>query len=173
MIKKIVFLLIIISLTVLFPSYPAFAAEKDPGDACVPNVDTCKPDKQGLNYSCLPAKAPPPAFLCQTDVFGKIQAPPPLAGFLKADPTGAGAISQFLSNFVALIFTLAMVVFVFMILWGAFDWLMSEGDKEKISSAQKKIINAVIGIMLFALAFAIIRILGAVTGFTFFKAVNP
>ncbi len=55
-----------------------------------------------------------------------------------------------------------------MLLWGAWDWMSSEGDKEKLSSAQKKIINAFIGILLFAVAFAVIRILGAFTGFTFF-----
>lgn len=104
--------------------------------------------------------------------FGTIVAPSPLAGFLAKDPTGAGAISTFLSNFVALIFTLAAVVLVLMILWGAFEWMISEGDKEKLSAAQRKIINAIIGIILFAIAFAIIRLLGTFTGFTFFEGQN-
>lgn len=102
-------------------------------------------------------------------VFGKIQAPSPIAGFLDKNPTGSGAISQFLSNFISLIYVAAAIVLIFMILWGAFDWMTSGGDKEKVAAAQRKIINAVIGILLFAIAFAIIRVLGTFTGFTFFK----
>ena len=40
-------------------------------------------------------------------------------------------------------------------------------DKAK-TNAKKRLINAVVGIMLFAIAFAIIQILGTFTGFTFF-----
>ncbi len=101
--------------------------------------------------------------------FGTIAAPSPLAGFLAKDPTGAGAISQFLSNFIILIFSVAGIVLILMIVWGAFDWMISEGDKEKVAAARSKIINAIIGIILFALAFAIIQVLGTFIGFKFFK----
>lgn len=107
------------------------------------------------------------------NVFGKIQAPDALKGFLQKDPTGALAISQFLSNLVILIYSLAGIVLIFMLLWGAFEWLTSGGDKEKLSSAQKKIINAIIGIVLLAIVFAIIQVLGTFTGFTFFKGQKP
>lgn len=100
--------------------------------------------------------------------FGKIMAPSPIQKFIGTDPTASGAISKFLSNLVALFYLVAAIVLILMLLWGAFDWITSEGDKEKLESAKKKIINAVIGIMLFAVAFAVIRVLGAFTGFTFF-----
>lgn len=100
--------------------------------------------------------------------FGTISPPPELEPFTSRGPAGAGGISLFLSNLVALIFSLAAVVLIFMILWGAFDWITSEGDKEKVARARDKIINAIIGILLFAAAFAIIRVLGQFTGFTFF-----
>lgn len=100
--------------------------------------------------------------------FGKIVPPSPIATFLGSDKTGAGGISAFLSNLITLIYSVAFIVLIFMILWGAFDWLTSEGDKEKLQNAQKKIINAVVGIVLFAIAFAVIQVLGKFTGFTFF-----
>ncbi len=105
-------------------------------------------------------------------IFGTITPPSPIAGFLGTDATGAGGISKFLSNLVALFYTLATIVLVLMILWGAFDWMTSEGDKEKVAAAQRKLINAFIGILLFAVAFAIIAVLGQFTGFTFFKGQN-
>lgn len=101
--------------------------------------------------------------------FGTIIPPSPIATFTGGDPTGAGAISQFLSNFIVLLFSIAIIVLVFMLVWAALEWLTSGGDKEKIEAARKRILNAIIGIILFAVAFAIIRILGVFTGFTFFK----
>ncbi len=101
--------------------------------------------------------------------FGKIVAPSPIQEFIgTTDKTGAGAISAILTNLIRLIYSVAFIVLIFMILWGAFDWLTSEGDKEKLQNAQKKIIHAVVGIILFAIAFAVIQILGKFTGFTFF-----
>lgn len=104
--------------------------------------------------------------------FGTISPPPVLKDFLKTDPTGAGAISDFLSRLVVLIFSIAAIVLIFMIIWGAFEWLTSGGDKEKLAAAQKRIINAFIGIILFAVAFAIIAVLGQFTRFRFFIGQN-
>lgn len=100
--------------------------------------------------------------------FGSINPPPAIQKFIGTDPTAAAGISRFFSNLVALIYIVAIVALIFMILWGAFDWIISEGEKEKIQSAQKKIVNALIGITLFAAAFAIIQLIGTFTGFTFF-----
>lgn len=125
------------------------------GLACRSNSDY--PDKSNLQFTC------------QRDVFGKIQAPDPLKNFIGTDPTGAGGISRFLSNFVVLFYGVAGIVLIFMLLWGAWDWMTSEGDKEKLDSARKKIINAIVGIILFAVAFAIIQVLGQFTGFKFFE----
>ncbi|MBI3103502.1 hypothetical protein HYZ05_01020 [Candidatus Daviesbacteria bacterium] len=98
------------------------------------------------------------------DTFGTISPPPEIQRF----GFGAEGISKFLNNLIALIYSLAAVVLILMLLWGAWDWLTSEGDKEKLESAKRKIINAIIGILLFAVAFAVIQVLGQFTGFTFF-----
>lgn len=112
-------------------------------------------------------------FICQRDVFGTIQPPDAIKNLIGTDPTGAGGISKFLSNLVGLIYVAASIVLIFMILWGAWDWMTSEGDKEKLDSARKKIINALVGILLFAVAFAIIQVLGQFTGFKFFQGQKP
>lgn len=106
------------------------------------------------------------------DVFGTITPPSPIAKLSGGDPTGATGISTFLSNLVTLIYIISVIVLLFMLLWGAFDWIVSEGDKEKLSNAQKKIINAFVGIIILAVAFAILQVLGTFTGFTFFEGQN-
>lgn len=142
------------------------------GVSCYPEDPDPARSKCIEGFSCQPDEKRPTTSSCQPDTvgstFGKIKAPDPIAGFLAKNPTGAGAISQFLSNGVTLIYSIAGIVLIFMLLWGAFDWMTSGGDKEKLAGAQRKIINAIIGIILFALAFAIIRVLGQFTGFTFF-----
>lgn len=101
-------------------------------------------------------------------IFGQINPPDALKGFIGSDPTGEQGISKLLSNMIALFYTAAAIVLIFMLLWGAFDWITSEGNKEKLESARNKIINAIIGIMLFAVAFAVIKVLGQFSGFKFF-----
>lgn len=104
------------------------------------------------------------------DIFGTITPPSPIAGFIPAgDTSGSRAISKFLSNLIILIYSVTAVVLIFMLLWGAFQWLTSGGEKEQLASAQKRIMNAIIGIILFAVAFAIITVLGQFTGFKFFE----
>ncbi len=100
--------------------------------------------------------------------FGKIQPPDALKGLIAKDSTGAGGLSIILSNLITLFYSVAAIVLIFMILLGAFEWMTSGGDKEKLDSARKKILNAIIGIMLFAVTFAVIQVLGTFTGFKFF-----
>lgn len=142
----------------------------DKGDRCV-STDPARRDCEP-GFSCQPSKTDSSIELCQPDpfggVFGKIKPPDALKRFIGNDPTGATALSKFLSNFVSLIYIAATIVLVLMLIWGAWDWLTSGGDKEKLESAKKKLINAFIGIILFAVAFALLRIVGAFTGFTFF-----
>ena len=102
------------------------------------------------------------------DKFGTIKPPKELEPFVTKDSTGAGGLSLFFSNLVALIYVIAAIVLIFMILWGAFDWITSGGEKEKVEAARNKIIHAIIGIIIFAVAFAVIQALGTFTGFTFF-----
>lgn len=99
--------------------------------------------------------------------FGLINPPAELRPLVEKG--GAGGISFFLNNLISLIYLVAGIVFIFMLLFGAFQWLSSAGDKTKLESAQKTITNALIGITLFAVAFAIIKVIGVFAGFSFFR----
>ncbi|MFN4212591.1 MAG: hypothetical protein ACK4FL_01340 [Microgenomates group bacterium] len=92
------------------------------------------------------------------DVFGKISPPPGMN-------IGVGDPVQALANFVGFgvrVFIIvaagALLVYMF---WGAFDWITSGGEKEKVAKAQQKITNAVIGMIL---VFAALTIFGLLTG---------
>ncbi len=131
---------------------------------CATNNCLAKYDEQGPNAPTMCNRPDRGEVTSLGRVFGEISAP----AFIQKFGFGAWGISKFLSNLVTLIYSLAAVVFLFMMLWGAFEWLTSGGDKEKIAAARNRIINAIIGIILFAIAFAIIQILGIFTGWSFF-----
>ncbi len=100
-------------------------------------------------------------------VFGEIK-PPDEIKHLTKDPTGSEGISIFLTSFVQLIYSLAAVMLLIMLIWGAWDWMTSEGEKDKLQQAQRKLVNAMIGMGILAGTFAILQLVGRFTGFKFF-----
>lgn len=75
--------------------------------------------------------------------------------------TALGVVGSTIGKLVNLMLIVGGLFMLFYLLWGALDWVMSEGDKEKLSKAQKKITNAIIGVILM---FAALTIFGAVSG---------
>lgn len=140
--------------------YWVFYCDNQTGGDCMAKYDES-------NCSTAPLLCNKPDTGATTEVskiFGVIDPPQAIHNF----GFGAKAISQFLSNGVTLIYSIAAIVLIVMILMGAFGWMTSGGDKEKLAAAQKRIIHAIIGIILFGVAFAIIQVLGTFTGFQFF-----
>lgn len=68
---------------------------------------------------------------------------------------GKVSLSDFISNLIDLFYTISSIVLLFMLLLAGFEWLTSGGDKEKLAKARSRIINAIIGIIIIALAFII------------------
>ncbi len=102
------------------------------------------------------------------DIFGEITPPKELEPLIGKGGQGAGGISLFLNNLITLIYEIAAILVVFMLLWGGLEWILSGGDKEKVGEARKRIVNALIGLGLLAVAFAILKVFGIFTGFTTF-----
>lgn len=101
-------------------------------------------------------------------VFGTLTLPAPLSQIL-GGKKGDVAITDILSKVVELIYIFAAIVFVFYILYSALEFIYSEGHKENIQEARGRIIWAIIGIVILALVFVFLRVLGQITGFTFFQ----
>lgn len=168
--KKIFTLFFILFSYLTIVTLPALAVDITPGRTCVPariaaGTDRCV-DPIGAptpGYSCLADTGG--LFRCERDVFGQVEIPQAI----KDLGVGSGGISNFLNMLIILIYIIAGIVFVFMILWGAFQFLTSGGNKESLDSARKRIIYALTGITLFAIAFAVISLIGRFTGFTFFS----
>lgn len=96
-------------------------------------------------------------FLNASAAFAQIQISPP--------PQGYKDLGAFVTNILQLAFAVALVIVMFMLIWGAFEWITSGGDKEHVASARNRIINALIGLAVLAIAFALATIGAQFLGF--------
>ncbi len=88
-------------------------------------------------------------------IFGTIA--PPVSG-LPTDPQESVVkIVGFGIRVFILVATLTMLIYL---LWGAYDWIISGGEKEKITKARSKMTNAVIGLLF---VFAMLALYNLVT----------
>ncbi|OGH15946.1 MAG: hypothetical protein A3C30_03860 [Candidatus Levybacteria bacterium RIFCSPHIGHO2_02_FULL_40_18] len=69
--------------------------------------------------------------------------------------TTIGQVVGFLVAFIIVIAFLAALLFIVI---GAFQWITSGGDKQKVADARNHIIAAVIGLIIIALSFVIINV---------------
>lgn len=84
-------------------------------------------------------------------------APPP--GNFGIDPIST-PVNTIFSNAIKIIFIVAILAVLVMLIWGAFQWITSGGDKEAVGNARKRITHALIGLAILALAFVILFVVG-------------
>lgn len=71
----------------------------------------------------------------------------------------------FFSALLGFFTTIGGIAFLIYFILGAFNWLTSGGDKEKVAKAQRYISNAVIGLLVLVLAWAATAIIGTMLDF--------
>jgi len=97
-----------------------------------------------------------------SDIFGTVD-PPPGSGFVGNDPVQG--VSNLISFGIQMILFIGGIATLIYLLWGAFDWIQSSGEKEKLAKAQNKMTNAVVGLILIVAAFTIFSfVMGTVLG---------
>lgn len=81
--------------------------------------------------------------------------------------------SVILKNVTQIIFTVAILLVLFYLILGAFNWITSGGDKEKIKGARGTIIHALVGLAILALAFVIMTVAGNILNVSFTNVTLP
>lgn len=62
------------------------------------------------------------------------------------------------------ILPLAGVVLLFVLIWGGYDFMMSQGNPEKVKSAQAKITTGLIGFGLLIISYLLVRLISFIFG---------
>ncbi len=82
------------------------------------------------------------------------------------EPTkGYKTLGGFINNVLILAFGIAVLVVIVLLIWGAFERIASGGDKDSVAKARNRIINALIGLAVLAVAFALARVAAQFLGF--------
>jgi len=82
---------------------------------------------------------------------------------------GADIIARLIANFLKVAFSVAGLVLLAMLLWGGIQWMTAGGDREKMTKAQGKVTNALIGFVIFMSVFAIINFIAPALGLEFLQ----
>jgi hypothetical protein len=72
--------------------------------------------------------------------------------------TGMEYLKKMLPNVIGLLFVIGAIVFFFMLIIGAIQWISSGGDKGKLESARGRLTSAVVGIIILFSVFAIMKL---------------
>ncbi|MFZ2206518.1 MAG: hypothetical protein WA061_03010 [Microgenomates group bacterium] len=83
---------------------------------------------------------------------------------IKGPLVGFNSIADIINNVVPFIMSLAGVILFFVLMWGGFDYVTSQGAPEKLKTANAKITAGVIGFVILVLSFLITRILSYIFG---------
>ena len=67
-------------------------------------------------------------------------------------------VSQFIGGIISFFFVLIALVALFYLVWGAFKWLTSGGDKTNIETARGHIIAAIVGLIIAFLSYVILNL---------------
>ena len=97
----------------------------------------------------------------------------PVLEGLNENGTGLGFFQKFIPNAITLGFVIGILIFFFLLLIGAIQWISSGGDKQSLEGARNKLSSAIIGIVILLVVFAIIRLVGDFFGINLLDLTLP
>ncbi len=77
---------------------------------------------------------------------------------------GINSISDLVSKILVFIFPLASIILLFVLMWGGYEYMTSQGNPEKVKGAQAKISSGVIGFILLVISYLAVVLIGKITG---------
>jgi hypothetical protein len=86
------------------------------------------------------------------------------AGVAVGGRSGSVIVQNIYNSVVTIIYSVAILAFIIMLVWGALDIIVSGGNKDKIQAGRKRITTAIIGIAVLAFVFFIAQVLGFILG---------
>lgn len=70
---------------------------------------------------------------------------------------GTDTLSSIISTGINLLILAAVILCLFFLIWGGINWMMSEGDKQKVNQAREKLVSSIIGLAIVFMAYLIIN----------------
>ena len=80
---------------------------------------------------------------------------------LPTDFEGSKTFSELVVKILNILLAIVGLIAVIFLVWGGFKYITSAGDEEAVDKAKSTIINALIGVVVVILAFALVRIVAS------------
>ena len=96
-------------------------------------------------------------FLAQSLNFGNQTIKGPL------DPS-VDSLGKIITKTLSFIMPMAGIILLFVLISGGYDYMMSQGNADKMKSAQAKITSGIIGFILLIVSFLIVRVIAMIFG---------
>src|SRR3989339_1342088 len=74
------------------------------------------------------------------------------------------SLGKIISKGLGFIMPMAGIILLFVLISGGFDYMMSQGNADKMKSAQAKITSGIIGFILLIVSFLIVRVIAMIFG---------
>jgi len=78
--------------------------------------------------------------------------------------SGVDSLGKIITKALGFIMPMAGIVLLFVLISGGYDYMMSQGNADKIKSAQGKITSGIIGFILLIVSFLIVRLIAVIFG---------
>ena len=86
---------------------------------------------------------------------------------------GYGSIlGRFFSRWWGVAYVAGGIIFLLYLVWGGIEWAIAGSNKDRIENAKNKISNALIGLLLIAASYALIKLVGFVLGIDILEALT-
>lgn len=82
-------------------------------------------------------------------------------------PDGPDSLGNIINFGLAILSLVGVLLALFFIAWGGVKWSTSQGDKQKVEAARKMITFSIVGIIVIALSFIILNVVGELLGSPF------
>jgi uncharacterized membrane protein YidH (DUF202 family) len=70
---------------------------------------------------------------------------------------GPDSLANIISVGIELLIVATLILSLGFLVWGGLNWLMSEGDKQKLSNARQKVVFSILGLIIVFLSFFIVN----------------
>lgn len=73
-------------------------------------------------------------------------------------------LGDLISRILSFLLPMAGIILLFVLIWGGYDFMMSQGNPEKLKGAQAKITSGLIGFFLLITSYLMVRVISAIFG---------
>lgn len=77
---------------------------------------------------------------------------------------GINNIGDLINRILPFLITFSGVILLLVLIWGGYDFITSQGDAQKVKSAQAKITTGIIGFVLLIISYLLVRLIAKIFG---------